>query len=51
MTVAATPQEEHIYYATCCLFAQQEESLAGKQQPDELSGWTTSDQSLETEHC
>lgn len=30
MTVAAIPQE-HIYYAICCLSAQQEESLAGKQ--------------------
>lgn len=51
MTLAATPQDEHIYCAICCLFAQQEESLAGKQWPDELSGWATFAHSLQIEHC
>lgn len=41
MTVAATAQEKHIYYAICCLPAQQEESLASKQCSDELSGHLT----------
>lgn len=40
MTVAATAQEKHIYYAICCLSAQQE-SLASKQCSNELSGHLT----------
>lgn len=51
MTVAAIPQEQHIYYAICCLFAQQEESLAGKQWSDELCEWATPAHSLQIEHC
>lgn len=49
MMVSATTREQHIYCATCCPVAQQEEPPAGEQQSDELPGKATSTHSLQTE--